>query len=313
MKDNFIISLEAVLPMFLLMAAGVAVKTSGLLSAAEVKKLNHMVFVVFFPAMMFSNLYGNDIEDAVNGKLIAFGIISVLLIYFATVAFVLSLEKRPKSRGAMIQAIYRSNFVIMGIPIAVNMFGHGNLAVTAMMVSVIVPIYNVLAVITLEIFRGSRPSAVHILKNLGRNPLILGAAAGIAAVLSGIRLPQVLENTVSDMAGVATPMALVILGASIDFKSIGECGRNLIICVTGRLIVVPAIGLTVAALMGFRDIAYVTLIAIFASPTAVSSFAMAESMDSDGQLAGNCVVFSSAFSCITMFFWIFISKNLGMF
>lgn len=75
----------------------------------------------------------------------------------------------------------------------------------------------------------------------------------------------------------------------------------------------PAIGLTVAALMGFRDIAYVTLIAIFASPTAVSSFAMAESMDSDGQLAGNCVVFSSAFSCITMFFWIFISKNLGMF
>lgn len=299
--------------MFLLMAIGMAVKRFQLLSATEIKKLNHMVFVVFFPAMMFANLYGNDIGDAVDGRLIQFSIAAVFFVYLSTVLCVLAVEKKPKSRGAMIQAIYRSNFVIMGIPIAVNLYGHGNLAVTAMMVSIIVPIYNVLAVVTLEIFRGSRPSPSHILKNLVRNPLILGAAAGIAAVVTGIRLPGVLETAIDDMASAATPMALVILGASIDFKSVRECGRNLVVCVVGRLVVVPAAGLTAAALLGFRDIAFVTLIAMFASPTAVSSFAMAESMDSDGQLAGNCVVFSSAFACFSMFFWIFFFKNLGMF
>ena len=313
MAENFILSLEAVLPMFILMAVGVAVKRFRLLSAEEIKKLNHMVFVVFFPVLMFSNLYGTDIEEAVDGRLIAFGVTAVLLIYFATTAFVLAVEKHPRSRGAMIQAIYRSNFVIMGIPIAVNMFGHGNLAVTAMMVAIIIPLYNVLAVITLEIFRGSRPNFAHILRNLIKNPLIIGAVAGIAAVVSGIQLPEILEETTDEMAAVATPMALVILGASIDFRSMERCGRNLLICVAGRLLVVPAVGLTAAALLGFRGIAYVTLLAIFASPTAVSSFAMAEAMDSDGQLAGNCVVFSTAFACFTMFFWIFLSKSLGLF
>lgn len=115
------------------------------------------------------------------------------------------------------------------------------------------------------------------------------------------------------MASVATPLALVILGASIDFKSIRKCGRNLVACVAARLVIVPAIGLTAAALLGFRDIAFVTLIAMFAAPTAVSSFTMAQSMDSDGQLAGNCVIFSTAFACFTMFLWIFLFKNLGMF
>lgn len=299
--------------MFLLMIIGVGVRKYKLLSAAEVKHLNHMVFVVFFPAMMFANLYGADIKEAMDGRLITFGVAAVLIEYLVTLLLVLRIEKEPKSRGAMIQAIYRSNFVIMGIPIAVNMFGHGNLAVTAMMVSIIVPVYKVLAVITLEVFRGGRPDLINILKKLATNPLILGAAAGIIAVLTDLKLPRVLETVIDDMSAVATPMALVILGASFNFKSIRRCRRNLIVAVTSRLIIVPAMGLSAAALLGFRGIAFVTLIAIFASPTAVSSFTMAETMDSDSELAGNCVVFSSAFACFTMFFWIFLFKNLGMF
>lgn len=299
--------------MFLLMVIGVGVKKYKLLSADEVKHLNHMVFVVFFPAMMFANLYGAHIKEAMDGRLITFGVTAVLIEYLVTLLLVLRIEKEPKSRGAMIQAIYRSNFVIMGIPIAVNMFGHGNLAVTAMMVSIIVPVYNVLAVTTLEVFRGGRPDLINILKKLATNPLILGAAAGIIAVLTDLKLPTILETVIDDMSAVATPMALVILGASFNFKSIRRCRRNLILAVTSRLIIVPAMGLSAAALLGFRGITFVTLIAIFASPTAVSSFTMAETMDSDSELAGNCVVFSSAFACFTMFFWIFLFKNFGMF
>ena len=299
--------------MFILMGVGMLVKRYRLRGAEEGRHLNHMVFVVFFPVIMFRNLYGSDIKEALDGKLIAFGVAAVLIEYLITLLVVLRVEKEPKSRGAMIQAIYRSNFVIMGIPIAVNMFGHGNLAVTAMMVSVIVPIYNILAVTTLEVFRGGKPDPVNILRKLATNPLILGAAAGIIAVLGEIKLPSVLETVVSDMSAVAMPMALVILGASFNITSIERCRKNLVICVIARLIVVPAAGLGAAAFFGFRGIAFVTLIAIFASPTAVSSFTMAETMESDSELAGNCVVFSSAFACFTMFFWIFLYKNLGMF
>lgn len=313
MLSNFVVSLEAVLPMFIMLAVGMGVKRFRLLTETELRHLNKMIFVVFFPPMMFTNLYGTDIEEAVDWRLMIFGIASVAVIYGVSMLAVLHMEKDPRSRGAMIQAIYRSNFVIMGIPIAVNMYGHGNLAVTAMMVAVIVPIYNVLAVVTLEVFRGGTLDFAGILKKVLTNPLILGAAAGLLSVLTGLKLPAVLEDVVGDMASVATPLALVILGASIDFKSIRKCGRNLVVCVAARLVIVPAIGLTAAALLGFRDIAFVTLIAMFAAPTAVSSFTMAQSMDSDGQLAGNCVIFSTAFACFTMFLWIFLFKNLGMF
>ena len=122
-----------------------------------------------------------------------------------------------------------------------------------------------------------------------------------------------LENVVSSMAGVATPMALLTLGAFFDLKSVARRKKDIAICVVGRLVVAPAIGVTAGMLLGFRDVALVTLIAIFASPSAVSSFPMAQEMDSDAELAGDAVVFSSMFSCITMFIWIFIAKSLGLF
>lgn len=313
MFSNFIIALEAVLPMFILMAIGVLVKERRLMEPPEIKKMNHMVFVVFFPAMMFHSLYGKDLAEAFNGKLLAFGVTAVLVIYAGAMAVVFAAEKNPKSRGAMIQGLYRSNFVIMGLPIAVNLLGRDNLGVTAMMVAVIVPMYNVMAVITLEVFRGGKPSFGETVKKVVTNPLILGAAAGLATVLFEIELPAVLEDVIDDMAAVTTPLALVILGASIDFKEMGNRGRNLFICVIGRLVVIPAVGLCAAALCGFRGIEFVTLLAMFASPAAVSSFTMAQSMDSDGQLAGEIVIFTTAFASFTMFLWIFLFKNLGMF
>lgn len=313
MFENFVISVEAVAPMFITMAIGILVRKKGLLSEPEAKRLNKLVFNVCFPPLMFCNLYGAEIGDAFDLKLTVYSVVMVLAAFFGAMALVLKIEKRNKSRGAMIQAIYRSNFVIMGIPVVSNIFGGGNLATTALAITVIVPLYNVLAVTVLEIFRGGKPSVVHILLGILKNPLIIGAVLGALTIPLHIQLPSIIESTLFSLRDVATPMALLVLGASLNWKSIGETRRNLIICVAGRLLVVPAIALTIGALIGIRDVAFVTLIAIFASPTAVSSYTMAEQMDSDGELAGNCVVFSSALASITMFGWIFLFKSLGMF
>ena len=252
MLSNFIMALEAVLPIFMIMGIGMLIRRKGLVDAHDVKKMNQTVFMVFFPVLMFSNLYGKDIRGSIEGKLMTFGVLAVLSVYALTVAVVMRLRKDPKTRGAMIQAIFRSNFVIMGISIVSNIFGGDELILPSVMITVIVPIYNVLAVVTLEVFRGSKPNFAHVLKQIASNPMLLGAVAGIFAVLIDLRLPQVLEGMVSSMAGVATPMALLTLGAFFDFQSIANRKKDIAICVIGRLAVVPAIGLTVGILLGFR-------------------------------------------------------------
>lgn len=313
MLDNFIISLKAVAPMFITMAIGVLLRRKNFMNGTEVKKLNKMVFNVFFPCLMFSNIYGAKIGDAFDGKLIAYCVTMILVVCVTAMAVVVKIEPSNKSRGAMIQAIYRSNFVIMGIPIVSNIFGGEQLATTAIAVTIVVPMFNVLAVVVLEIFRGGKPSPAHIMKGIAKNPLIIGAVLGIFTVPFHITLPGLVEDVVFSLKDVATPLALVTLGMSLDLKKVGEEKRNLIICVLGRLVIVPVIALTGGALIGLRGVPFVTLIAVFASPTAVSSFTMAEQMDSDGTLAANAVVFSSALASFTMFCWIFLFKSLGVF
>ncbi len=299
--------------MFIIMFIGAFIKRAGLITTEETKKFNRIVFLCCFGPLMFDNLYGKELGDAVNVRLMVFAVVIVLVLYALTVIFVLAIEKNQKTRGAMIQAIYRSNFVIMGIPVVQNVFGRGDIAVTAVMVTVIVPMYNILAVITLEVFRGGKVRLGDTLKNLIKNPIIDGAICGIIAILIHLKLPAAVETPISMLADAASPLALLLLGASFDFRTVGKEKRNLIICLVGRLIVFPAVGIIGGVAMGFRGVALLTLVAIFASPSAVTSFTMAQQMDSDYELAGNCVIFSSAISCFTMFLWIFALKSMGMF
>lgn len=313
MLSNFLVCINAVIPLFILLVIGYLVRRTGLLKDEEVHRFNHMVFLVFFPPLMFQNLYGNNDGFLPDGKLLLFAVPFILCVILLSIPLVRKIEKNPRSQGAMIQAVYRSNFILMGLPVAINIFGKGNVSQTALLIAVIVPMYNVVSVIILESFRGSKPDIGQILKKVATNPIILGAVAGILAILLGITLPKPIATTVEWMADVTTPMALILLGASFDITTVKGQKRNLVFCILMRLLVVPAAGLSLAALLGFRGVEFVALIAMLATPMAVSSYTMADSMDSDGELAGNCVIFSTPLSCITLFFWLFLFKSLGMF
>ena len=125
-----------------------------------------------------------------------------------------------------------------------------------------------------------------------------------------IELPVSIEKTVSDISKIATPLAFILLGSSFKFSAFSAYIKQLLITVLGKLIIVPAIILYIAALLGFRDIELTCLLSVFASPTAVSSYTMAQQMDGDDLLAGQIVVFTSLLSIITVFLWIFILKQL---
>lgn len=313
MDSNFVVAVSAVVPLFGLMSIGVLVKKFRLLTPDELVHVNRMVFRVFFFCMMFYNMYTTDIAETFRPDLIIFGAAGVLAVFFAAMGLVCLFEGCNRRRGAMIQAIFRSNFVLIGIPLVGNIFGDEALAVPTMMIAIIVPIFNVLGVFELETFRGGHFDLPAILRGVMQNPMILGAVFGVAFLLSGVPIPEPVLKPIRQVAAATTPVALIILGASFTFGSSGRHLPQLVACVFSRLILVPGIMLSLAVYLGFRGVDLVTLLAIFATPCAVASFAMAQQMDSDADLAGNCVVYTSALSCLTIFGWVYLFKLLGYF
>lgn len=310
MVQNFIVSVQAVLPLFFIIMLGYVIRWKRWLSPAEITKLNNVVFTLLFPFLIFRNIYNTDLNASFYPHLLLFSAGGIFLTFLIAWFVVPKIESNPASCGAMIQASYRSNFVLLGLPLVANIFPGADLGMTAIAIGILVPLYNVLAIITLETYRSGRLSVKRMVHNIITNPLILGCLAGLLAM--PLSLPPFLEHTISDLAATATPMALILLGASFHFNSSHHLQRNLLICTVTRLIAVPGIFLSLAAFLGFRGLAFATLLGIFATPCSVSSFVMAQQMESDGELAGAAVVYSSFFSCFTMCIFIFLFKQLGV-
>ena len=181
-----------------------------------------------------------------------------------------------------------------------------------LLLGITVPIFNILAVISLETFRGGKPSVKKMLRGIATNPLIIASVLGIAMNLAKMPIPTGVHKSITDLGRIATPLALVSLGAGFQFKRIKGYARQLIICISGKLVIGPVIMLTLAALLGFREEMLVPVLALFGSPVATSSYTMAELMDGDGVLAGSLVVLTTALSILTMFLFIFALKQLGL-
>lgn len=310
--QNLIVSFNAVAPLFLLIITGFFIRRRGMLRDEALPQMNRLAFAVFLPALLFNNLYSTNVQSAFSPRLLGYAVFSALAMYGLAVLVVCALEKDSKNRGAMIQAIYRSNFVLLGLPIVQTLFEGEDLGVTSVIIAVIVPIFNVLAVVTLEVFRGGRVQWKKVLLGITQNPLIIASVLGFVCMAAGVKLPVFLHTAVKNLASAATPVALVVLGASIHLEKFAGNTRNLAVCVLGRLVIAPLIFVTGGALLGFRGIELATLLVMLAAPTAVSSFTMAQQMDSNGELAAEAVVMTSAFSCVTIFLWVFVFKQLNL-
>ena len=189
----------------------------------------------------------------------------------------------------------------------------GDGGVAAMMVAAVIPTFNILAVITLEIFRGGKFDVKRILLGVLKNPLIWGCAIGYALMKSGLTLPSFVNSTIDKLAVVASPLALFVLGAAIRPGKLKGNMKALFASVTGRLVLSPLVMLPIAYALGMRGAQFATLMIVFGSPTAVSSFTMAEQMGGDPDLAAQQVALTTIFSSITMFAMIFIFKTMGIF
>lgn len=311
--ENLMISANAVLPMCLVMALGYGTRRLGWLRREEISTINKIAFRIFLPCLLYYNIYCSDLSGSFDPLLMTYAVGGVLLTFGLALGYTLLTEKLPERRGVLIQGMFRSNYVIMGIPVATALLGADQLGTVSILIAVIVPLFNMLAVVVLEVFRGQKPKPLHILSQIAKNPLVISSVLGILTLVAGIRLPHILEQTIQSVSAIASPLQLFLLGAFFQFSGLKTYRRELVTVSIAKLIVSPGLFLGLGALLGFRGVAFVSLIGIFASPTAVNSFTMAQQMGGDAELAGDIVVTTSAASILTMFLWIFLFKSLGVF
>ena len=198
------------------------------------------------PVMLFWNLYTSSIDQALQPKLLLFAVGATLVMYGLSLAIVLPTEKDHEKQGVKIQGMYRSNLAIIGLPLATVLVPGADMGPVAMLAAIIVPLFNVLAVITLTAFRGERLPAGRLIKMVATNPLILGSAVGLVFLGTGWRLPTALESAVHQVAAMTSPFMLFLLGAFFRFSGLRRYRRDLIeVCVV-RLFLMPALLLTAA-------------------------------------------------------------------
>lgn len=313
MLQNFIICVNAVIPSAVYLTIGIILRLAGVVTEADVKKFTHMVFVTLYPFIMFDNLYGKDIAAHMDAKLALYAFGFTLFQFTVSWLFVVRIEKDNYERGAMIQALYRSNYVLMGFPIAINLFGKGNIPAVAVIMMMVVPFYNALAVIVFERFRGGKINAKEILMRILTNPIIDGGIAAFIVMILGITLPETIQNTVTTLSDSTTPIAMILLGAALNLSGFSSDRKRIAICTVGKLVFFPALCIAGAVLLGIRDMPLVAVTLMAATPVALASYAMASSMGGNGKLAGELVVITTITSCFTIPVWLFILKTGGMF
>ena len=284
-----------------------------MVSDEDVKKFTRVVFVTLYPFIMFDNLYGKNIGENFDLLLVVYSVLFTCLQIAVTWFAVSRLVKEDRNKGTMIQSAFRSNIILMGLPVGINLFGKGNVTQVALVILFVVPIYNVMSVVVLERFRGGKADLVRTTKNVLKNPIILGAIAAGVVMLIGIKLPVPIEQTVSTLSDCTAPIAMILLGAALNLKGFSSDRKKIAFCVASKIMIWPALGIAGAVWLGMRDVALIAVLLMLATPTALASYAMAESMGGNGRLAGETVVISTIGACFTMPVWLFILKTAGMF
>ena len=313
MLESFMVALNAVAPFMILLGIGFLAVRTGLTDRAFMNRLNALNFRLFFPFLMFNNIYSATPEGLPSVTLLIAGPLSVILLILILMLVVPRIVKENSRRGVIIQAVFRSNFIIYGIPLTTYVFGAERSSVCGMMVMIMVSLFNIAAVIVLEIFRdGGKVRLKPLLLGLLKNPLLQGCAAGLLFFLLRIRLPGFIASPVSSLATMATTLAMIVLGANLVFEEIRKNRKTITVVLLVRLIFLPLITLPLGWLIGLRGVELFLILMIFGTPVATASYPMAQNMGGDGQLAGQLVFVSTVASLGSIFLFIFLMSRLGL-
>ncbi|MBE6022547.1 MAG: AEC family transporter [Cellulosilyticum sp.] len=312
--ENLIFSLNATMPIFLMMVIGYYLRHIGLFDKAFTSKMNQFVFKVGLPILVFKELSTADFYEMWDTQFVVFCFVVSLLSILASVGLSFLVKDRSV-RGEFAQASYRSSSALLGCAFVQNIYGSAGTA--SLMIIAAVPLYNVAAVLILNLMKPDRGQLnKYILrktfKDVITNPIIIGIAIGMGWSLLEIPQPSIMEKTVVNIANLATPLGLMALGAEFDMKQAKHNLGLAIICSVLKLVVFTGIFLPIAVHLGFYEQKLVAILVMLGAATTVSCFVMARNLGHKGELTSTTVVITTLASAFTLTFWLFILKSLGL-
>ena len=326
--NSFLFAISAVAPIIIMVAIGYLLKKIKLANADIAKALNRLVFRVFLPCMLFLNVYKMDSIGEIDLGYVAFALIVLLVIFALGIPCVMLVTKQGARRGVLLQAVFRSNYALIGIPLAQSLFDEQGLAIATLLSAAAIPMFNILAVISLSVFGDEqRVNVKKILLGIIKNPLILSVLAGVGAL--GIRLLFVragisfrladikpVYTVLGYLSNLATPLALLVLGIQFEFSAVKEMKKEIVFGTLARTVIAPTLAIGVAYVMfreQFDGAHFAAFVAMFATPVAVSSVPMAQEMKGDAALAGQLVVWTTLASALSVFIASWLLKLAGVF
>lgn len=318
MLENFLFSLNAVLPIFIIVAIGVLLRRFSSLPREFYQGSEKFVFRIALPCMLFLDVAGASVDTLSQQiPLVLFCVIGVVAACLLLCVFVPVFVKDNGKRGAMIQGMFRSNVAILGVPLAISMFGDECREAVVALVPFVVITFNVFATVVLCVFapKDKRMSiwdtTKTVLLGIVKNPLIIGIVAGLPFMFFDIGLPVAAEKVVSGFSDTVTALSLVSIGAGFDFSRVKEKVGAATVAALFKVAIIPLAMICLAIAMGYRGMFLGLVLVVFGSPTAVSSYIMAKNMNSDHDLAAQILMLSTLFSLGTVFLGLFLLKSLN--
>lgn len=298
--------------MFLTLCAGLVIRLSKVVPEGMFDQLSSLSFHALLPCLLFSNIYSTDLSTAVQPDLLLY--LALWLLGWFLLCYFLYTRAEPdhRRRGAYIQNAFRTNIAVVGVSLAQQMMDGDGVALLSMAIGIMVPMYNVMAVVTLETCRGERVDLKKTLAGILHNPLILSCLLGLVCLFLGARLPSSVETAVTSLGNAGSVTTLIALGASFRLDGLLKNWKPVLFGVLIRLVIAPACAVVPAILMGFRGGALGTVLVCIASPTASTSYPMALACGSDHQLTAQLIVTTSLLCSLTLFLWIFLLKQLAL-
>lgn len=312
--QNLLFSLQVVVPVFLIILLGYILKHKKMINDQFVSLSSTIVFKIALPALVFTKIANTDFTSAFNPKLIGICVSGTLATFFLAWLVVIPITKDGRARGSFIQGAFRSNYGIIGFAVVFNMFGDSGLQKAAIILSFIMPIYNVLAIIALTVpaRKEKAINKIRVVIEILKNPLMLAAVSALLVSYFEIPIHSIIFNTFNYLAALALPLALLGIGGSLSAMSIKNRLWESLIASLLKTIAYPIIFTAIIYYLGFRGEELGVGFVLFASPAAIAGFIMAKAMDNDSELAADIIVISTLISIFTLSIGIFFLKTFNL-
>ena len=310
--DNFIYSLNATLPIFLMILLGKVLIKLKIIDLPFTKVVDRFVFVVALPVLLFKDLTANDLSKDFNGGYVLFcfvvTLVSISAIWFFTSIFM----KNKEEQGAFIQASYRSSAAILGLAFINNMYDSTGLA--PLMILGAVPLFNIFAVVILTLKgdnNGQKPDVKTTVINILKNPILLGILISLPFAFLHVQFPAFVDKALTSIGNTATPLALISIGATFEGRKAIQKLKPTLIASGIKLLLLPALFLPLALYFVYHNQELMAILIMLGSPTTVSCYIMAKNTKNDALLTSSVIVLTTLLSSVTLTGWIFLLRSLG--